>query len=167
MGRGAVQSATDSLGRDARGPGACREQGGLPRGHHSECPTSRSARLVIFGSSSAQSQQGKAAASNMEGLFTLKCASTEQGLKRAAAATQQRGLCPCLPLLTVLFRPICRLQRSRSVGTSAFGPIQFPNRKTHSHTHTHTHRQINNYGASRRRGHTQEPRQYSSGLFLH
>ena len=149
-----MQSATDSLGRDARGPGACREQGGLPRGHHSECPTSRSARLVIFGSSSAQSQQGKAAASNMEGLFTLKCASTEQGLKRAAAATQQRGLCPCLPLLTVLFGPICRLQRSRSVGTSAFGPIQSPNRKTHSHTHTHTHtqtqthRQINNYGAS-------------------
>lgn len=67
--------------------GACREQGGLPQGHHSECPTSRSARLVIFGSSSAQSQQGKAAASNMEGLFMLKCASAEQGLKRAAAAT--------------------------------------------------------------------------------
>ena len=38
---------------------------------------------------------------------------------------------------------------------------------THTHKHTHTHRQINYYGASRRRGHTQEPRQYSSGLFLH
>lgn len=122
-GGGVLHSATDSLGRDTGGPGACREQGGLPRGHHSECPTSRSARLVIFGSSSAQSQQGKAAASNTEGLFTLKCASAEQGLKRAAAATEQRGLCPCLPLLTVLFWPICMLQSAKSVGTSAFSQI--------------------------------------------
>lgn len=88
------RAATEGLSREARGTGACREQVSLPRGHHSECPTSGSARLVIFGNSSAQSQQGEAAASNMEGLLTLKCASTLQGQKESPRGHHTEGLCP-------------------------------------------------------------------------
>lgn len=43
--------ATGSRSRDSAETGACRKQASLPRGHHSEHPTSGSACLVIFGTS--------------------------------------------------------------------------------------------------------------------
>lgn len=159
------------MSRDAKGTQACTQRISQPQGNHSECPTSGSACLVIFGISSAQSQQGKAAASHMEELFMLKYASTEAGRERAQQPLCRGGLCPhssspncpykvpsACHIVDIAWALLLSL-RSSLPTTKLTHTHTHAGRQaiTHARTHAHMHRQINNHGASWGLSHTQEP----------
>lgn len=91
LGRGGGQSKYE---QGCQRHPACSQPVSLPPGRPQSLSYKSKCLPVIFGTSSAQSQQGKAAASNMEGVFMLQRASTEAGTQRAQRPLHRGGLGP-------------------------------------------------------------------------